>query len=136
MHTITLITGDWSGDGHEKTDSVTISSNLSPKELEEAFIRGEKVIGIDFANQFRDYESNQLPFEMIQKMSKHFDTGYDVPQDIDPSEVDSSRYDETLYSNDYVHLWLEIAKIGNPELVYEFCKTGLTLSIGGYGLFY
>lgn len=136
MHTITLLTGDPGGDGHEKTDSVVITSNLSPKELEEAFIRGEKVIGIDFANQFRDYESNQLPFEMIQKMSKHFDTGFNVPQDIDPNEVDSSRYDETLCSSEYTDLWLEIAKIGNPELVYEYCKTGPTLAIGGYGLFY
>lgn len=136
MHTITLITGDWSGDGHEKTDSITISSNLNMKELEAAFTRGEQVIGINFADQFSDYEANTLPCEMIQKMSKHFDTGFNVPQDIDPDEVDSSRYDETLYSNDYTHLWLEIAKIGNPELVYEYCKTGLTLSIGGYGLFY
>ena len=135
MHTITLLTGDPGGDGHEKTDSIMITSNLSPKELEEAFIRGEKVIGIDFANQFRDYESNQLPFEMIQKMSKHFDTGYDIPEDIDSDDVNSS-YDETLRSNDYTHLWLEIAKVGNPELVYEYCNTGYHLEIGGYGLFY
>ena len=136
MHTITLITGDWSGDGHEKTDSVTIYSNLNMKELEAAFTRGEQVIGINFADQFSEYEARTLPYEMIQKMSKHFDTGFDVPQDIDPNEVDSSCYDEMLYSREYTHFWLEIAKIGNPELVYEYCKTGPTLSIGGYGLFY
>jgi hypothetical protein len=42
--------------------------------LEKAFVRCEQVIGINFADQFSDYEANILPCEMIQKMSKHFDT--------------------------------------------------------------
>ena len=125
MNTITLIVGNLKFDKTRQTD---ICCNLTNNELEDAFRKGEEIIGIRFNDQFSDYGSYELPVSMIKKMSKFFDTGFD---DLTSEDEDA----EYIDCREYLHLWLKIAKVGNPKLDYEFCKSNPSLYIGGYGLF-
>lgn len=129
MHTTALVVR-YAGGGYEQTEEILISSNLNSQELQEAFQKGEELIGIRFRDQFSEYEANKIPLEMVQKMSKFFDVGFDL-EDVVPED-----WDEYIYVNDYVNLWLNIAKVGNPEFVYELCESGPKIEIGGYGLFH
>lgn len=124
MNTITLIVGDFS-DGMERN----ISCNLTSKELEAAFEKGEEIIGIRFQDHFLEYGNYELPISMIKKMSKFFETGLDNLDNLDDDDVDY------IIAIEYLELWLKIAKVGNPELDYEFCKSNPYIHIGGYGLF-
>ena len=127
MDVITLIVGDL-GDGHEKKEETSILCNLTNNELEDAFTEGEKIIGIRFSDQFSDYRECKLPASMIKKMSKFFDIDF-VGKDLKDSDY------IILMCREYLHLWLKIAKVGNPQLVYEICKSNPYVYIGGYGLF-
>lgn len=42
MHTIILVVGDWSYDGHNQIDKFVIESNLSSQEIESAYKKGVK----------------------------------------------------------------------------------------------
>ncbi len=140
MNVVVLSVGDPGGDGHGIHSNVRISCNLTSKELEAAFKKGEEIIGIRFADQFSEYDSRQLPPDMIKKMSKFFDTGFDDLADHVPN-LDDDDYDEgdygfgeDIFSDDYINLWLKIAKVGNPQLAYEFCEQEQGIDIGGYGI--
>ena len=128
MDVITLIVGDL-GDGHEKKEETNIFCNLTNNELEDAFKKGEKIIGIRFSDKFSDYRDHKLPASMIKKMTKSFDIDFVSSEDLKDSDY------IILMCGEYLDLWLKIAKVGNPELVYEICKSNPYLYIGGYGLF-
>jgi hypothetical protein len=55
-HRIRLIMGDPGGDGHGRYSERICASNLSGKELKEAYTTGTKLLGFDFtANICSDY---------------------------------------------------------------------------------
>ena len=128
-HQIKIVCGDWSSDGHGMTDSITIESNLSHKEIEEAYKRGAKEIGLDFrqdvARQYEDNKMSQAQMDLLRSHNIH-------------TEVDEWYGEPGYYSLDpevYIEIFLEICKIGNYNFNFEEIKTK-DVHIGGYGLFY
>jgi hypothetical protein len=134
-HTINLIVGDWSHDGHNMTDTVTIHSNLNVKELEAAYKKGAKKIGVDPTKEIaEEYEDNKISKEAYDKLVTH---GFDVKDLIDVPDPDESEDSYDLYSSEaFSEIWLFVAKTGNPDFEYEMLEeSDNSINIGGYGLF-
>lgn len=130
-NTLTLTLGDWSADGHKETQTFTIRCNLTRDELLKAYKAGEKKTKVKFQDTVADeYEDNFMSVDIVEKLTKH---GYDVKEFADRLDDDPRGY--SLWTDGYAGTWLFIAKVGNPELEYEFC-TDADIHIGGYGLFY
>jgi hypothetical protein len=123
MHRIKLVVGDYSCDGHGRSEDFYILSNLAHKELTSAFYKGEEIIGISFYDQLSEYDTRHLDQHTIDKMAMYFDVyGIDADYWIQPHE--------------YVDYWLQIAKVGNPDLKFDYDDgSEPIIEIGGYGLF-
>lgn len=132
-HLINLIVGDWSHDGHSMTETITISCNLDKKETVKAYKKGTKKVGFDLTDDVcSDYEDMSVDPEVIKKMRE---AGIRVEDFIKQYEDDSSwsfEYDATSFAE----VWLQIARLGNPDLEYEInVHDSPNINIGGYGLY-
>lgn len=130
LHTINLVVGDWSHDGHSKTETVTILSNLDKKALEKAYKKGSKKVGFDLETDVcADYEDMSMSEDISEKLKAAGIKPHDYVEE-----------DEAGLSFSYNHeafatLWLDIARLGNPDLKYEItADNNTTINIGGYGL--
>lgn len=124
---IELVAGDWSHDGHGRTGSFMIDSNLNLEEIEKAYKKATKMLGFDFCNEAcTGYEENYLREDHIEAMEK---CGLEVIYDY---EEEDRKY---VFSEEFVQMYLDIIKLGNESFRYSFV-TGITKRIGGYGLFY
>lgn len=136
-HIISLVLGDWSGDGHSKTDIVNISSNLSKKEIEKAYSLGTKKIGFDLINDVcADYEDNNLSAEHWEILKKFGYKEDNIPGD--PVDEKDDHAGILVWSDGFVDLYLFIVKLGNDTFQGKILeeKDNPTIRIGGYGLFY
>ncbi len=129
-HIINLVIGDWSKDGHNQTETVTISSNLSKKDVEKAFLNGLKKLGFEPGERHHrcylpiaeDYEDNSLDESVATVLEAN---GLNV------SELTE---DSGLWTDGYLKIWFFVTKLGNPDFEYEIVD-GADINIGGYGLF-
>ena len=125
---INLVMGDWSSDGHGKTETVSIKSNLDKEEIKAAYKAGTKILGFDFINEVcADYGCHhRLPQENFETLVKH-----GMRRD------NWDMYDEntiSMWTDSFSEIYLFIVKLGNPEFEYKTVKAA-TIDIGGYGLF-
>lgn len=123
---IVLVVGDWSHDGHERTDQISIVSNLNAKQIEEAYKLGTQIMNFDFQKTVcTDYEDNFLD-EEDSAILKSFGI----------NQHDEECQGCYLNSEIFAEIWMQIAKLGNPLLEYKFVSSKAnTINIGGYGLF-
>lgn len=124
---ISLVMGDRSGDGHGKTDTVIIKSNLSKKDLEKAYKKAIKIIGFDLAEVASEYEDNYISEKLYLKLKK---AGFTE----DYGESEDEKYQ--IFSEAYADIYLFFIKIGEPKFEYEIVDSSNSINIGGYGLFY
>lgn len=153
-----LILGDWSNDGHGRTEVVTVDHNLSSHSaLNGAHTMGCKILGHNFANVVaRAYECPYIPEEVLEALIEH-KILMEVPEEEKTQSfekgnrywrltgvVDSycdwlSEYDDNFVidSDLYAELWLRIAQLGEPSLTYTRVGSGDSnrITIGGYGLY-
>lgn len=125
---INLIVGDWSHDGHGTTETVIVYANVDSRSLKNAFTKGSNdLLGFDFSEKCCDeYENDSIPPEVAQKL---IDAGYETAfEEYKTGEKMNFDVDE------FAHVWMFLAKIGNPEIEYVFIKNE-NINIGGYGLF-
>lgn len=133
-HTVDLVVGDWSQDGHCKTTTVTILSTHSRRALDEAYKLGVRVTGVDLtADVAQEYEDNIIPAAALEKLEAH---GLDRKKVFDDGGYgdDENRYD--LWPDSFVDIWLFIAKVGDPDLRYRRTQKPAAIRIGGYGLYH
>lgn len=137
-HMINLVLGDWSGDGHSKTETVTILSNLEKKDVAKAYKKGTKKVGFNLTEEVcAEYEDNNISREQVEKLAElgipkdaYLDS-YDLEQDEEDSEDGFS-----LWTNGFAELWLRIAQLGNPDFKYEVTThDSPNINIGGYGMY-
>lgn len=65
-HQVQLVVGDWSGDGHNRTDSVSVLVNCSTEQLQEAYKKGSKKLKFDLTKEAAvEYEDNKLPMPWL-----------------------------------------------------------------------
>jgi hypothetical protein len=138
-----VVTGDWSADGHGRTESYMISCNLDSKEISTCINAGLKAIDaprgqsrgaeLPFCQKYGD---NVLSYSVILKLkAQGFCEDWLVAEGADETD------EEYLYGDDFFNIWCEILKLGarisfpDHQLVIEEEEPELCLNIGGYGLF-
>ena len=132
MNTITLRLGDWSNDGHGRTEIFCIKSSLTVAQLEIAFAKGSKKVGFNLTDHCADYEGCVFPVENYEKL---------LTMGLDDELKDSDLLDEDdepelhLGCEDYTRFHMFICQLGDPNLVYEWVSDENVINIGGYGLF-
>ena len=101
-----VILGDWSGDGHNITETYIVEISCTNEELQEFYRNAVKKSGIQFENICEEYEDAVISGEIISTLTK---LGVKIP------EFDCDYEDE----NDF------IAEPDNYlELLLNFCKLG------------
>lgn len=137
---ISLVVGDWSGDGHDKRETVNIKSNLDKKAMEKAYKKGTKKLGFDFCKDVcAEYEDNKLPPEKLDALVKlGLETkGMGLEYDLKRIKKDEG-VEIGLWHDDFVEIYLFIVKLGDDEFTFEYLNADAnpTINIGGYGMFY
>lgn len=128
---IKLLVGDPSNDGHGKTESLIIDSNLSIKQLESAYKKGSKTLKFDLFKYCNDWEDAKIPFKEWKKL---IDNGLDVKDFGCYDQIEEEFDTSFLYSLDYFTVYLFICKFGNNDFKYSITEEANVLNIGGYGL--
>ena len=131
---ICIVVGDASGDGHDKRESFLIKTNVSDDDLELIYKAGAKKLGIDITLYCQEYEDRSIPDEIAVKLLSR-DINKHLSNDLEFCTY-SKKY--TINSEQYMDIWLFIAKAGNEQLKAKIVneKTDGYLTIGGYGLYY
>jgi hypothetical protein len=148
---VKLVVGDWSHDGHEKTESHVFE--ISTDNLNRDYALGVDILEIEHGTTIRnslsilcsDYVDDTLPVELRNKLRK---SGINFEEMGDAAvlgkwcwdkEKGVSGYieteDGTMSVDTFVNLYFQIARLGNPLLTWKPLD-GETINIGGYGLFY
>ena len=133
---ITLVVGDWSGDGHGQTHNVIISTNLTVAEIVKAYVKGKETLGFDLEDFCSEYEDSILPQRVADEIVKLSGLPFKEGE-LDDDDMDMEDLTEPHYFMDtdlYARLWCGVVKIGNPAFQFQFI-TGEEIHIGGYGLF-
>lgn len=147
---INLIVGDWSWDGHGKTETITIKSNLTSNEVEKAFEAGASILGYNIKQDCcRNFEDNFIPIKLwnaFLDISKKYNLfpAWELGEHITPETVEDTEYgghEETeeigIDSDLFCSIYLVTCKIGNENFVWETVDNAEDqITIGGYGLFY
>ena len=126
---ISLEMGDSGGDGHAKTETFLVCSNLNQVAMKKAYQAGTKILGFDFSDEVAaQYDAAPLSKEHIKILTKN------------KIQIDTTGEAEltgpiTLYPVHFASIWLQILKLGNEKFQYGEIKINNSLSIGGYALF-
>lgn len=129
---ITIQLGDWSDDGHGKTSIFNITSSLSFKEINRAYKKGAKKIGVDLIEEVcTDYNNSGIGMDLLNKFIEAvFDKKlFGLTDDM---EVEYLMLDYESYLN----LYFATVSIGNNKFQYTLVDNDKSIiQIGGYGLF-
>lgn len=126
MEVVNIIVGDWSDDGHGKTETFAIKSNITRDEIDKAYTQAIKTYPKlnAFDSICEDYEDNSIPEDLLDELKL---LGYQPPKWME-KEFRVSR-------EEFVDIYLFIVKLGNPAFEYSHVNHN-ELTIGGYGLFW
>jgi hypothetical protein len=123
IYEITLVIGDWSGDGHEMTQRIAYVTNRPRGAIEKAYRMGTKEIGFDLSEECKAYQNDLLEVSRAKTLN---DAGWKWKD-----QVGSALFSMTPEM--FADAWMFIAKLGDSNLCYELIKPS-TINIGGYGL--
>jgi len=139
VHTITLVMGDWSHDGHSKTYNAYIKSNLDVKQIQKAYEIGSKAIKIDLVEDIcADYEDQTLKFKDFKKfIDAGFLKKYDGFNEDELKSIKNKTDLEYIDTDLYLELYLFTVFCGSDKFKYEILENpdDTNIDIGGYGLF-
>jgi len=147
---VNLRIGDSHRDGHGKYDDQYYEVNCeNQRELLEAYSEGVKICGVNLQEDCAsEYEDISITIGDFKKLYKHGilnddDLKYAMEEyedDIDVSfeELEDTKKFECFFCEmDFDILWLEIAKLGKPDLKYNKTSNKVPrIDIGGYGLYW
>lgn len=134
-HWFTVTIGDWSDDGHGKTDTYLINSSLSKDDMEKAYKAGCEVIGFDMVDSLcEEYEQGSIEKEAVEAFAS---SGLDLLALAD--KWDREEYAEhgglsVRGRHLWVPMWIHICRLGASSLVAIATHDETNINIGGYGL--
>lgn len=131
-HTIALVMGDPSKDGHGKSERILIHSNISKLELQASFKRGAEIIGADITKHFNGDWEPSIPEDVWQKLvdAGIAEFGWDTTGDLE------DRMETEVDAEAYADLYLFTVSKGNPGFDFKYQMPETSIKIGGYGLFH
>lgn len=153
MYIVSLVSGDWSHDGHGQTHTTVVSSNKTVQQIQTAHQAGiDKLVrlyGVEIYDAFSElcdeYEDNRFPWQLRQQL---VEAGILIETESEAfckrrivdgvwHFVPTPNEDTSLDVDSFVDLYIKVAQYGDPELVISVLDPHTTtLQIGGYGLFY
>lgn len=139
-HKLSIVVGDWSGDGHSQTERFVIESNLGRKDLLKAYKNSVKKTGVDLDKVCCEYEDDAVDFLVWEKLAAHgltFDKLFDDDWDLEEAEESvKTKTRIAIYPDQFFKIYLFLIKVGNPNFEYKILDTqSEEIQIGGYGLF-
>ncbi len=130
MNRMYLVLGDWSDDGHGKSEKLLIESNKTVEEIQNAYKDSCKLTGISFNGDNEDYtqtnrfwvessnyriaveyEEPKLTSEVLEVLEK-----FKCPKGI------IENYNEEPYYRSYIDLWDWFVKLSLPDLEFNIVK--------------
>lgn len=131
-YVINLVLGDWSNDGHGRTKTYTIDSNLSIDAINSAYKLGFSLIGHDIVKTVADeYQSTSLCDFIVEAL---YNNGFAF-EDIEVyDKLNNEFIDIELDTDLYLKIYLFVVYLGNPEFSPQIIEQN-KINIGGYGLF-
>lgn len=134
MNKMYLVLGDWSSDGHGKSEKVLVQSNKTVREIQDAYKASCRLTGVsfndndDFTGRERDWKEKkkyhlfteyQSGFEASSEAKQALkDAGYDVDKHFSFGMDEDGDQEE---NNDvvFLHIWTEFVKLSLPDLILE-----------------
>jgi hypothetical protein len=134
LFSLRLIVGDWSEDGHGRSDHFFVRSNKDMYLVRDAYEIGAMSCGVDITKFVAGYEECRIPDDAVEKLRV---AGLEVDEWIslceNGTDYHGQRYIESTEA--YIGVWLFIARFGDPSLRITVEEPG-SFCIGGYGLFH
>lgn len=109
---VTIVLGDWSNDGHGRRTDINIKTNLTKKEMIEAYHKACDKLGFYFHEVCDDYEEDFVTQDIVEIMEKY---GYEFNFEEEADEY----YHNRIGEEEYIHMMLWFLKQGNPDFEYE-----------------
>lgn len=153
-HQFYIVFGDWSDDGHGKSDKILIETNIEMEDLQKAYKASVKKTGIGFYCNEKakikicdGYEENQMT-ETIYKALKKLNCPFDKMQfdGIGQAKISDENYENVYFDeNALLNVLMWFISLSAPKLKWKQikdktpCFNGywskeLNISIG-YGLY-
>lgn len=137
QYVIELEMGDWSGDGHSQTQSLHIRTNLTAKQIEAAFKKGARKIGLDITKCCEDYEDSSLTkdqFEILRKAGWDPENCWNYNYAKENGQLDDDD-SFSLSTDEFADIYIFTVQQGNSDFEHEELNKE-RIDIGGYGLFH
>ena len=133
-----LVVGDWSGDGHEKTIKVLVKTNFTEDEIEKAYKKAVRIVGVDLTKDVcRNYDERRIPYDKFKELIKFdeiFELYEGISKEITEKDFKSDTWISYVEPSHFADLYLAFCKIGNPDFRYKVINAN-NINVGGYGLF-
>lgn len=139
--------GDWSDDGHGKSQTYVVQANKPVEHLRELHLSSPDILGFDIGDICRNYGDSLLSPEIFEALTNHCipNPFSKLANNIDNID-DGDLYFDT--PDELVQLWIDILKHLDKELEAEIVpdndipnmhwsgyRDGKHLNVPGYGLF-
>lgn len=139
MYKMYLVLGDWSEDGHNKSDKILLEVNWAVKNVQDAYKASCKLTGISFngeddytesgrnyrsAGRFHvavEYEDSELSIDVLDVLEK-----FKCPSHI------IENYKEEACEGNFIELWFWFVSLSLPGLKYKIIKDNQFPCINGY----
>lgn len=129
--------GDWSGDGHMRSEEYMVRSKKPVKDVREAHFRAPERLGFEIGDICGEYEESKIKEEILAKINP---LGYEFK---DSDEIDGAIHPT---GREVVNLWtfllnkvdpaLELEVIAMPSVnFYGHDSQNRHLGVPGYGIF-
>ncbi len=132
-----LVLGDWSGDGHGKSEEVLLQSNVNVKTIQQAYKDSCKLTGVSFHHNedytglnrnwkerdeyqiATEYERSGIPAKALTELIKHgFQEAFldNKKYDFDGWKNDLKVGEDIEYDSDtFTEIWIWFVKLSLPE---------------------
>lgn len=135
MNKMYLVLGDWSSDGHGKSEKVLVESNKTVKEIQDAYKASCRLTGVSFNDDDDDDDFTGLKRDWKEKDKYHiavdYEQGWEVSDEAKQAlraagyDVDKhfsfgmDEDDDQIEDNDiiFLHRWTEFVKLSLPDLI-------------------
>jgi hypothetical protein len=131
---IKLIVGDWSDDGHGKSDEIPLLIKVDNCDnVKKALVEAEKILfeqyNIDLTLWFAEYEDNKLRKYEVEKLIR-------LGIEFDKQNIDENGELVVYDANEFYEIWKQLIVKANPNISIEKIKLGAFVSkCSGYGIY-
>jgi len=126
MNKMYLVLGDWSSDGHGKSEKVLVESNKTVREIQDAYKASCRLTGVSF-NGNDDFTGLERDWKEEDKyhIATEYEQGWEVSDEAKQA-LRAAGYDVDKHfsfgmdeDNDviFLHRWTEFVKLSLPDLV-------------------